>query len=404
MRAAPHSVYELVKTRTALFWGVAAQTMLRDEALRLPGGRPPAESATMMVRMLRVALSAEPLGRRPRPRIRAAGRGGDSAAAGHRRARRLPARRARPPRLRGRLPASCSASAATRTRWRPGWTCCARRWAKSMPTRAARRPCCGSRGSRRRSSSAAAARSTDALGELLYDVQDELGGRRAKSSPPAISSGPSATQSGRRGCNRHELPDPLPHRVPLLAAGGRQLERAARQARIHRHAALRAVQRPAGAGVAAARPPRLLRHGGDRVRRGRAARAAANRRAGARGHGAAAGPARGLVEGARDRELRDDGRRAPAADRARAAQRSGGRAQAGDGRSHAARHGSGAQRADPRPLRVPAWRHLRRLHDVGPDRGRRRRLPGLRAPRADAAAAARHRGALRVGLPVRRAR
>ncbi len=60
MRAAPHSVYELVKTRTALFWGVAAQTMLRDEAHAfLEAGRQ-LESATMMVRMLRVALSAEP--------------------------------------------------------------------------------------------------------------------------------------------------------------------------------------------------------------------------------------------------------------------------------------------------------------------------------------------------------
>ena len=63
MRAAPHSLYELVKTRTALFWGVAAQTMLRDEAHAfLEAGRQ-LESATMMVRMLRVALSAEPADR-----------------------------------------------------------------------------------------------------------------------------------------------------------------------------------------------------------------------------------------------------------------------------------------------------------------------------------------------------
>ena len=50
-----------------------------------------------------------------------------------------------------------------------------------------------------------------------------------------------------------------------------------------------------------------------------------------------------------------------------------------------------------------AGRHLRRLDRRGPARGRRRRLPGLRAPRARAAAPPRDRGALRLRLPVRAA-
>ena len=58
-------------------------------------------------------------------------------------------------------------------------------------------------------------------------------------------------------------------------------------------------------------------------------------------------------------------------------------------------------RADPRPLRVPPRRHLRRLDDRRPARGRRRRLPGLRAPRAVPAAPPRDRRPLRLGLPVR---
>ena len=59
--------------------------------------------------------------------------------------------------------------------------------------------------------------------------------------------------------------------------------------------------------------------------------------------------------------------------------------------------------ADPRALRVPPWRHLRRLDRRRPARGRRRRLPGLRPSRADPAAPARRRGALRLGLSLRRA-
>ena len=47
-------------------------------------------------------------------------------------------------------------------------------------------------------------------------------------------------------------------------------------------------------------------------------------------------------------------------------------------------------------------RHLRRLDGRRPARGRRGRLPGLRPPLADPPARRGHRGALRVGLPVRR--
>jgi uncharacterized alpha-E superfamily protein len=52
----PYSFVSYVKTRSALFWGVASRTMLRDEAYAFldAGGR--FESADMVLRMLRVAL------------------------------------------------------------------------------------------------------------------------------------------------------------------------------------------------------------------------------------------------------------------------------------------------------------------------------------------------------------
>jgi uncharacterized alpha-E superfamily protein len=55
---APYSFVTYVKERSALFWGVAARTMLRDEAYAFldAGGR--FESADMVLRMLRVALPA----------------------------------------------------------------------------------------------------------------------------------------------------------------------------------------------------------------------------------------------------------------------------------------------------------------------------------------------------------
>jgi uncharacterized alpha-E superfamily protein len=56
----PYSFVAYVKSRSALFWGVAGRTMLRDEAYAFldAGGR--FESADMVLRMLRVAL---PVGR-----------------------------------------------------------------------------------------------------------------------------------------------------------------------------------------------------------------------------------------------------------------------------------------------------------------------------------------------------
>jgi uncharacterized alpha-E superfamily protein len=57
----PYSVYQEVKEQCALFWGLSAQTMLRDEgrSFLLAGGR--IEEADMVLRMLRVAVPAEPL-------------------------------------------------------------------------------------------------------------------------------------------------------------------------------------------------------------------------------------------------------------------------------------------------------------------------------------------------------
>jgi uncharacterized alpha-E superfamily protein len=56
----PYSVYQEVKERCALFWGLVARTMLRDEGRSFlqAGGR--IEEADMVVRMLRVAVPVEP--------------------------------------------------------------------------------------------------------------------------------------------------------------------------------------------------------------------------------------------------------------------------------------------------------------------------------------------------------
>jgi uncharacterized alpha-E superfamily protein len=56
LRTGPYSVYSLVKERSALFWGLVARTMLKDEArsFLVAGGR--IEAADMVLRMLRVAL------------------------------------------------------------------------------------------------------------------------------------------------------------------------------------------------------------------------------------------------------------------------------------------------------------------------------------------------------------
>jgi uncharacterized alpha-E superfamily protein len=56
----PYSVYQEVKERCALFWGLVDRTMLRDEgrAFLEAGGR--IEEADMVLRMLRVAVPSEP--------------------------------------------------------------------------------------------------------------------------------------------------------------------------------------------------------------------------------------------------------------------------------------------------------------------------------------------------------
>jgi uncharacterized alpha-E superfamily protein len=54
----PYGVFQYVKERSALFWGLTSRTMLRDEAraFLVAGGR--IESADMVLRMLRVAMPA----------------------------------------------------------------------------------------------------------------------------------------------------------------------------------------------------------------------------------------------------------------------------------------------------------------------------------------------------------
>jgi uncharacterized alpha-E superfamily protein len=62
LRAGPYSIYSLVKERSALFWGLTARTMQKDDAraFLVAGGR--LEAADMVLRMLRVALPPTPEG------------------------------------------------------------------------------------------------------------------------------------------------------------------------------------------------------------------------------------------------------------------------------------------------------------------------------------------------------
>jgi uncharacterized alpha-E superfamily protein len=59
LQAGPHSVYALIKERCALFWGLAEQTMLRDQARAFLDAGRQLEAADMVLRMLRVALPPE---------------------------------------------------------------------------------------------------------------------------------------------------------------------------------------------------------------------------------------------------------------------------------------------------------------------------------------------------------
>ncbi len=60
LRTGPYSIYSLVKERSALFWGLTARTMQKDDAraFLVAGGR--LEAADMVLRMLRVALPPAP--------------------------------------------------------------------------------------------------------------------------------------------------------------------------------------------------------------------------------------------------------------------------------------------------------------------------------------------------------
>jgi uncharacterized alpha-E superfamily protein len=60
LRAGPYSIYNLVKERSALFWGLTSRTMQKDDAraFLVAGGR--LEAADMVLRMLRVALPPAP--------------------------------------------------------------------------------------------------------------------------------------------------------------------------------------------------------------------------------------------------------------------------------------------------------------------------------------------------------
>jgi uncharacterized alpha-E superfamily protein len=63
LESSPYLIYQLIKERCALFWGLAEETMLRDEAhaFLMAGGR--LESADMVLRMLLMALPEDASGR-----------------------------------------------------------------------------------------------------------------------------------------------------------------------------------------------------------------------------------------------------------------------------------------------------------------------------------------------------
>lgn len=56
LRAGPYSIYALVKDRSALFWGLTARTMQKDEARAFLVAGSRIEAADMVLRMLRVGL------------------------------------------------------------------------------------------------------------------------------------------------------------------------------------------------------------------------------------------------------------------------------------------------------------------------------------------------------------
>ena len=338
--------------------------------------------------------------RRP-PRSR---RPGARAAAGGRRLPGVPARRARAaqrapgralPALRARLPG---------LRRRVGRRRCTRRSPRPTPTTATRRRCCASAGCRPTSTSARARSTARPAASRRCSATSSTSSRRSTPTSPSATSAerPRPSLDSRRP---DALRDPLPDRVPLPRAGHRQPQRAARQAGDDAAPARRRLRRARRSRDAAAPAPRLLRHDGDRVRHLQAARAARDRRAGAGRDDAARRAAGDRLAAGRDARVRDargGEYRLPFGE-----EPDNGVVDELVGLSRAAtpaatlRVGRGA---DPGALRVPAGRDVRRLDGRGPARGRRRRLPGLRAPRAGPAAPPRAGGALRLRATCSRRR
>jgi uncharacterized alpha-E superfamily protein len=56
LRTGPYSVYSYVRERCALWWGLAEETMLRDQGYAFLAAGRHAEGASMMLRMLRVSI------------------------------------------------------------------------------------------------------------------------------------------------------------------------------------------------------------------------------------------------------------------------------------------------------------------------------------------------------------
>jgi uncharacterized alpha-E superfamily protein len=56
LRTGPYSVYSYVRERCALWWGLADETMLRDQSYAFLSAGRHAEGASMMLRMLRVSI------------------------------------------------------------------------------------------------------------------------------------------------------------------------------------------------------------------------------------------------------------------------------------------------------------------------------------------------------------
>ncbi|MGI8623006.1 MAG: alpha-E domain-containing protein [Solirubrobacteraceae bacterium] len=65
LRTGPYSVYQYVKERSALFWGLTSRTILRDDASAFLRAGGSLGSADMVLRMLRVALPPDALAAEP---------------------------------------------------------------------------------------------------------------------------------------------------------------------------------------------------------------------------------------------------------------------------------------------------------------------------------------------------